>query len=140
MAKNNLSIESYGEWASIEDTRWRKNAHGVGFSGQNGVLVIDEALKADGTHRLKNWVKSGIPVYRDADDADRLKVFTTEAKSAGKKILGFTQNPAKIVDANGEYYEELSMGVQTAGEIYRQWLPVEVAVEDIPARFGNTEH
>lgn len=135
---NNLSFQFYGDWASLEDHRWRVNTSGM-EDGQNGNLIIDEALKADGEHRLGGWIYSGLPVYRDEDN--NLRFFTSEAKGEGKKLFGFLQSAHKIVDVNGEYYtESIPVGVQTRGEVICQWLPVEnFDPADLPARFTNTK-
>lgn len=134
MAYTNLNIHNDPDWVNIEDQRWRKNAHGMDFSGQNGVLVIDEAIKAEGPHRVGRYVKSGVPLYRDEDG--KLKIFNETAKTAGSKVAGFLQTIEDIADRNGKWYDEKIVGIQTAGEIYPKWLPVDLANEDIPVRFG----
>lgn len=134
MAYTNLNIHENPDWINIEDQRWRKNAHGMDYSGQNGVLVIDDAIKAEGAHRAERYIKSGIPLYRDADG--NLRLFTENAKTAGDKVAGFLQSIFEIADRNGNFYDEIVVGIQTAGEIYPKWLPVELADEDIPVRFG----
>ena len=135
MTYNGLSPKTYGEFESVEDNRWRKNREGMGYSGQNLTLVIDDAAKAEGDHRLGRWLKSGVPIYRDEDNKGHL--FTADAKTAGNKIAGFLQGAVEIADRDGVFYDQVStVGIQTAGEIYPQWLPVDVEAEDIPARFG----
>lgn len=136
MAYTNLNIHENPDWVNIEDSMWRKNAHGMDYSGQNGVLIIDDAVKAEGAHRVGRYLKSGIPLYRDADD--NLKLFTTNAKEAGDKVVGFLQTIEEIADRNGNNYDQKIVGIQTAGEIYPKWLPVQLADEDIPARFGRS--
>lgn len=135
MTYNGLSPKTYGGFESVEDNRWRKNREGMGYSGQNLTLVIDAAAKAEGDHRLGRWLKSGVPIYRDGDNKGH--IFTADAKTAGSKIAGFLQGAVEIADRDGVFYDQVStVGIQTAGEIYPQWLPVDVAAEDIPARFG----
>lgn len=135
MTYNGLSPKTYGGFESVEDNRWRKNREGMGYSGQNLTLVIDDAAKAEGDHRLGRWLKSGVPIYRDEDNKGH--IFTADAKTAGSKIAGFLQGAVEIADRDGVFYDQVStVGIQTAGEIYPQWLPVDVAAEDIPARFG----
>lgn len=133
---NNLGFQPYGDWTSIEDNRWRVTTTGMS-DGQNGNLVIDDAVKAEGSHRVGGWLLGGVPLYRDADN--QLKVFTAEAKAAGDKVAGFTFCPHKVTDVNGEFYtESIPVAVQTRGEVICQWLPVEFDPEDLPARFTNT--
>lgn len=134
MAYTNLNIHNDPDWVNIEDQRWRKNAHGMDFSGQNGVLVIDEAIKAEGPHRVGRYVKSGVPLFRDTDG--KLKIFNKTAKGKGSKVAGFLQTIEDIADRNGKWYDEKIVGIQTAGEIYPKWLPVDLDNEDIPVRFG----
>lgn len=134
MAYTNLNIHENPDWVNIEDQRWRKNAHGMDFSGQNGVLIVDDALKAEGEHRVGRYIKSGIPLYRDGEG--NLRLFTEEAKAAENKVAGFLQNVDEIADRNGVHYDQKIVGIQTAGEIYPTWLPIKLADEDIPARFG----
>ena len=135
MTYNGLSPKTYGGFKSVEDNRWRKNREGMGYSGQNLTLVIDEAAKAEGDHRLGRWLKSGVPIYRDEENKGHL--FTSDAKDAGNSIAGFLQGAVEIADRDGVFYDQVStVGIQTAGEIYPQWLPVDVEAEDIPARFG----
>lgn len=133
---NNLYQESYGSWTDIDDQRWRKNQDGVSESGQNGSLIIDDAAKAEGGHRVGRYLLSGVPVYRDAEDENTIKVWDEAAKTAGQPVLGFLQSINKIMNEVGEFYDRIPVGIQTAGEIYPTWLPVEVADEDIPVRFG----
>lgn len=135
MAKNNLSVQYYGSYDSIEDHRWRVSTTGVS-DAQNGDLIIDDAAKAEGTHRKGGWLLSGTPLYRDENN--KLKVFSAEAKAAGSKIFGFLMSPAKIVDVNGAYYDTIPVAVQTSGEIIAQWLPVKVDPADIPVNVINT--
>lgn len=133
---NNLGFQPYGDWTSIEDYRWRVSSSGM-EDGQNGNLVIDDAIKAEGDHRIGGWVKSGLPVYRDGDN--QLRFFTEEAKSSGAKAVGFLHSVHKITDVNEEFYTgSIPVGVQTRGEVICQWLPVEFDPEDLPARFTNT--
>lgn len=136
MAYTNLNIYNDPDWTNIEDHRWHKNAHGMDFSGQNGVLIIDEAVKAEGNHREGRYLKSGVPVYRDADD--NLRVFSETAKTEGFKVAGFLQSIEEVADRNGKDYDQKIVGIQTAGELYPKWLPVELADEDIPVRFGRS--
>ncbi|MDD2326432.1 MAG: hypothetical protein PHW63_10645 [Alphaproteobacteria bacterium] len=136
MAKTNLNIRSNPDWIDIEDHRWHKNAHGMDFSGQNGVLIIDADIKAEGAHRVGRYLKSGVPLYRDVDD--NLRLFTAAAKTAGKRVVGFLQTIEEVADTNGVYYDQKIVGIQTAGEIYPLWLPVQIADEDIPVRFGRS--
>lgn len=133
---NNLGFQPYGDFASIEDYRWRVNSSGM-HDGQNGNLVIDDALKAEGDHRVGGWIKSGLPVYRD--EKNELHFFSAEAKQGGKKVVGFLFAPHKITDVNGEFYtDSIPVGVQTRGEVICQWLPVQFDPADLPARFTNT--
>jgi hypothetical protein len=134
MAYTNLNIHDNPDWVNIEDQRWRKNAHGMDFSGQNGVLIVDDAVKAEGAHRVERYIKSGVPLYRDADG--NLRLFTEEAKTSGEKIAGFLQNVDEVADRNGRWYDQRIVGIQTAGEIYPKWLPVQIDETDIPVRFG----
>lgn len=137
MAYNGMTPKYFGEYADIEDQRWRKNRHGMGFSGQNLTLVVDAAVKAEGDHRIGRWLKSGVPIYRDASGNGH--IFTEQAKTDGETILGFLQGAVEIADREGVYYDTRSnVGVQTAGEIYPAWLPVAVDEEDIPVRFGTS--
>lgn len=136
MAYTNLNIYNNPDWTNIEDTRWRKNAEGMDYSGQNGVLIVDDVAKAEGAHRVGRYLKSGVPVYRDADN--NLRVFSDSAKADGAKVAGFLQSIEEIADRNGLNYDQKIVGIQTAGEIYPKWLPVELADEDIPARFGHS--
>ncbi|MDD2325914.1 MAG: hypothetical protein PHW63_07950 [Alphaproteobacteria bacterium] len=133
---NNLGFQPYGDYTSIEDNRWRVNTTGMS-DGQNGNLVIDAALKAEGSHRVGGWLLGGVPLYRDTDNT--LKIFSAEAKIAGKKVQGFTFCPHKITDVNGEFYtESIPVAVQTRGEVICQWLPVVFDPADLPAQFSNT--
>lgn len=133
---NNLGFQPYGDYTSIEDNRWRVNTTGMS-DGQNGNLVIDAALKAEGSHRVGGWLLGGVPLYRDTDNA--LKIFSAEAKTAGEKVQGFTFCPHKITDVNGEFYtDSIPVAVQTRGEVICQWLPVEFDPEDLPNQFSNT--
>lgn len=136
--ENNLGFQPYGDFVTIEDHRWRVNTSGM-EDGQNGNLVIDDAVKAEGKHRIGGWIKSGLPVYRD--DKNELRFFTDEAKTAGKKCFGFLQSVHKITDVNGEFYTgSIPVGVQTRGEVICQWLPVDdFDPEDLPVRFTNTK-
>lgn len=137
MAYNGMTPSYTEDWADIEDQRWRKNAHGMGFSGQNITLVVDDAAKAAGSHRVGRWLLSGVPIRKGEDD--KAYVFTAEDKEAGEKIAGFLQSAVEIQDRNGEWYDTQSrVGIQTAGEIYPAWLPVKVDEEDIPVRFGTS--
>src|SRR5699024_3150801 len=106
---------------------------------QNGSLVIDDALKAEGKHRVGGWIRSGLRVYRDADN--NVRFFTAEAKTAGQKCIGFLQSAYQIVDVNGEFYTGcIPVGVQTRGEVYYQWLSVDdFDPEDLPVRFTGTK-
>lgn len=139
MATNNpLSPSANLEWKHIDDGRWRKNGSQISESGQNGMLVINDKVKAEGPHRVGRWLKSGIPLYRDADN----KLYLWEAVS-GKKIAGFLQTQKEIAPylsdlaAYGpKFYDEIPVGIQTAGEIYPKYLPVTVPEDQIPARFG----
>lgn len=137
MAGNGM-VPQYDEgYSDAEDQRWRKNRHGMGFSGQNITLIVDEGAKAEGDHRIGRWLKSGVPIYRDADNFAH--VYTAQAKADGEKIAGFLQSAVEIISRYGEFYDTRSMvGIQTAGEIYPAWLPVAVDDEDIPARFGTS--
>lgn len=137
MAKSNLNIQHNPDWVNIEDNRWRKNSHGMDYSGQNGVLIIDDAVKAEGAHRESRYILSGVPLYRDTDG--NLRLFTENAKTAGDKVAGFLQSIFEVANRHGEFYDEIVVGIQTAGEIYPKWLPVELADEDIPVRFGVSE-
>ena len=133
---NNLGFQPYGGWESIEDYRWRVNSSGM-EDGQNGNLVIDDAIKAEGSHRIGGWIKSGLPVYRDTDN--NLRIFSAEAKTAGEKVFGFLHAVHKIQDVHGEFYtDSIPVGVQTRGEVICQWLPVEFDPADLPVRFTNT--
>ena len=133
---NNLGFQPNGGYESIEDYRWRVNTWGM-EDGQNANLVIDDAIKAEGSHRVGGWVKSGVPVYRDEDN--QVRIFSAEAKASGQKVAGFLYNPHKITDVNGEFYtESIPVGVQVRGSIIAQWLPVEFDVEDLPEHFTNT--
>lgn len=133
---NNLGFEPHGGWSSIEDFRWRVNTWGM-EDGQNANLVIDDAIKAEGDHRVGGWVLSGVPVYRTSDN--EVKFFSAEAKAAGEKVAGFLYNPHKIKDVNGEFYtDSIPVGVQVRGSIIAQWLPVEFDVADLPPHFTNT--
>lgn len=133
---NNLGFQPHGDWTTIEDYRWRVNASGM-EDGQNGNLVIDDAIKAEGTHREGGWIKSGLPVYRD--EQNQLHFFDAAAKTAGKKCVGFLHAVHKITDVNGEFYTgSIPVGVQTRGEVICQWLPVAFDPADLPVRFTNT--
>lgn len=133
---NNLGFQPYGGWESIEDYRWRVNSSGM-EDGQNGNLVIDDAIKAEGSHRIGGWIKSGLPVYRDSNN--NLRIFSAEAKAEGKKCFGFLHAVHKIQDVHGEFYSDsIPVGVQTRGEVICQWLPVEFDPADLPVRFTNT--
>lgn len=132
---NALFFERYGDWANIEDSRWRRTTTGM-HDGQNGTLKIDDAAKADGGHRVRGYLKSGTPVYRDSDGY--IKVWSATAKSAGKKILGFLQSVVKIQSKSGVWYEEAPVGIQTSGSVYSKWLPVTVDTDDIPALFDDS--
>ena len=133
---NNLGFQPYGYYSSIEDNRWRVTTTGMS-DGQNGNLVIDAALKAEGSHRVGGWLLGGVPLYRDAEN--QLKVFSAEAKAEGAEVTGFTFCPHKVTDVNGEFYtDSIAVAVQTRGEVICQWLPVEFDPEDLPARFTNT--
>lgn len=124
-------------YADVEDQRWRKNSHGINFSGQNITLVVDEGAKAEGDHRIGRWLKSGVPIYRDADG--KAHVFTAEAKAEGAKVAGLLQSALEIMDRDGVWYDTRSMvGIQTAGEIYPAWLPVSLEPEDIPTLFNTS--
>lgn len=137
MAYNGLSPNVSSTYENVEDTRWRKNAHGMDFAGHNITLVIDEAAKAEGNHRMGRYLKSGVPIWMDDDNKGH--IYTEEARTAGKKIKGFLQDVVEIGDRDGVFYDQTSMvGIQTAGEIYPQWLPVTVLEEEIPARFGTS--
>ena len=46
MTYNGLSPKTYGGFESVEDNRWRKNREGMGYSGQNLTLVIDDVGRA----------------------------------------------------------------------------------------------
>ncbi len=123
---------------SIEDHRWRKNTSGM-EDGQNGSLIIDDAVKAEGKHRVGGWIRSGLPVYRAkittfASSPPRLRL-------AGQKCIGFLQSAHQIVDVNGEFYTgSIPVGVQTRGEVYYQWLPVDnFDPADLPVRFTGTK-
>lgn len=133
---NNLHIETYGSQVNIEDHRWRVTRSGM-TDGQNGDLVIDDAIKADEGQLLEGWVKSGTPLFRDEDH--NLKFFGSTAAAAGETCVGFLMSPVRIVDANGSFYEQVPVAVQTWGEVHLQWLPTDIAEEDIPARFGVTK-
>lgn len=139
MGTNNpLSPSATLEWKSIDDTRWRKNGSQISESGQNGMLVINDKVKAEGPHRVGRWLKSGVPLYRDADN----KLYLWDAAS-GKKIAGFLQTFKEIAPTFSDltaygvkFYDEIPVGIQTAGEIYPKWLPVTVPDDQIPVRFG----
>lgn len=139
MAANNpLSPSANYEWVSFDDKRWRVNKSGVSESGQNGLLVIDDNVKKDGPHRKGRWIRSGLPLYRGDDN--KLYLWTS---GSGKKILGFLQSQQEIApylsdyaDFDRVFYDEIPVAVQTAGEIYDKWLPVEVPKDEIPVRFG----
>lgn len=133
---NNLGFQKHSDYSAIEDNRWRVTTTGM-TDGQNGNLVIDEALKAEGEHRVGGWIKGGLPVYRDEDN--QLHFFTAEAKGTGAECVGFLFCPHKITDVNGEFYTgSIPVAVQTRGEVICQWLPVEFDPADLPARFTNT--
>lgn len=166
MAKNNLYVQytPYEELVDIDDQRWRKNKAGISETGENGRLVIDDNAKAEGGHREGPYLLSGTPVYRvyeagsagteqvvdpetgevttpaspGAAPTHEVRVWGQAQRTEGVAIDGFLQSINKIQDVNGEYFEEISVGIQTGGEIYPDWLPVEVAVADIPARFGHS--
>nr|DAN60348.1 MAG TPA: hypothetical protein [Caudoviricetes sp.] len=102
------------------------------------MLVINDKIKAEGPHRVGRWLKSGIPLYRDADN----KLYLWDAAS-GKKIAGFLQTFKEIAPTFSDlaaygvkFYDEIPVGIQTAGEIYPKWLPVAVPDDQIPPRFG----
>lgn len=142
MATNNLHIQSFEEnLIDIDDQRWRKNKAGVSETGENGSLIIEEAAKEqDGGHRVGAYLVSGVPVYRDidAEGFHVVKVFNEAAKTAGHKVAGFTQSINRIMDINGQYFDRIPVGIQTGGEIYPDWLPVDLEAEDIPVRFGTS--
>lgn len=141
MATNNpLSPSGNLEWRFFDDTRWRVNKSGMSESAQSGVLVVNDDLKAEGDHRNGRWIKSGLPLYRG--DNNKLYLWT---KTSGKKIAGFLQSMKSIAPSLTDYsamemtfYDEIPVGIQTAGEIYPKWLPIEVPDDQIPARFGVT--
>lgn len=122
------------EKESIEDYRWRKGNRGIS-DGDNAVIEIDDAAKAEGKHRKGRWLLSGVPVYRDGDV---FKIWSADAKTKGKKIAGFIQDPHEIKNRNDQWFETVRGGIQVYGGIYQCWLPVDVAVEDIPAAFDVT--
>lgn len=133
---NNLGFQPHGDYTSIQDDRWRVNTWGM-EDGQNANLVIDDAIKAEGSHREGGWVKGGTPVYRTDDN--KVAIFSAKAKADGKKVFGFLYNPHKITDVNGEFYtKSIPVGVQVRGSIIAQWLPVEFDVADLPPHFTNT--
>lgn len=137
MAKNNLTIQSYGDpFLTIEDHRWRVTTTGM-TDGQNANLVINGSLKATGPHRLEGYVKDGVPVYK-GDDA-KVYLYDEQAETDGKKLFGFLQSPYRIADYSGGYYEEIPVAVQTRGEINYNWLPVQISEEVIHDRFGVTK-
>lgn len=125
-------VNRYGDWSSVEDYRWRKSVRGVS-KGQNGTIVVDDAMKAEGGHRKEQYLKSGVPVYQDDDTT--YKLWTATAKGAGKKIAGFVDTVCELKDPSGKWYESVDAGIMTYGGVYEVWLPVEVAAEDVPARF-----
>lgn len=133
--KNNLVFERYGDFINIEDTRWRRTTTGM-HDGQNGILKIDDAAKAEGGHRVNGYLKSGTPVYKDTDGY--VKVWNATAKGAGKKILGFLQSVNQIQSRSGVFFDEIAVGIQTSGSIYSAWLPVKIDAEDIPVLFDNS--
>lgn len=136
MAYTNLNNYEDPDWVNIEDSMWRKNAHGMDYSGQNGVLIIDDAVKAEGPHRVGRYLLSGVPVYRDTDG--NLRLYSENARTAEEKIVGFLQSIEEIGNKNGRNYDQKIVGIQTAGEIYPKWLPVELTEDEIPARFGQS--
>lgn len=133
---NNLMIETYGSQKNIEDHRWRVTRSGM-TDGQNGDLVIDDALKADEGQRVEAWILSGTPLYRDEDH--NLRFFNAQASTDGKECVGFLMSPVRIMDFNGGFYDQVPVAVQTWGEVHLQWLPTKIAEADIPNRFGVTK-
>ena len=134
--RNNLGIQEYGHWKNIEDHRWRRTTTGM-TDGVNANLLIDDAIKAEGPHRVGGWTKSGIPVYFD-EVTKSVKFFNADAKTAGETIYGLVFSIHKITDELGEFFETIPVAVQTRGEIYAQWLPVEIDAADLPSNIGNT--
>lgn len=142
MAKNNLHVTNYEELIDdLDDQRWRKNSFGVPETGQNGVLVVDEAAQAvaEGYH---GYLPSGVALVRKGDAGTRSTVHVAaidpETDAVDGEVVGFLQSVARLKDANGEWFSELAVGIQTGGEIYPQWLPIQIADEDIPDRFGKS--
>ena len=141
MAKNNLYVQrSEEDILDIDDQRWRKNKAGVSETGENGSLVIDEAVKVDGAHRVGAYLLSGVPVYRelDAESGEYVVRVYQETAAEGVEIVGFLQSINKIKGLDGEYFDRIPVGIQTGGEIYPDWLPVTLEADQIPVRFGTS--
>lgn len=142
MAKNNLYVQRYEEdILDIDDQRWRKNKAGVSETGENGSLVIDEAVEAEGPHRVGAYLLSGVPVYRELDAESGeyvVRVYTQETAAEGVEIVGFLQSINKVKGLDGEYFDRIPVGIQTGGEIYPDWLPVTLEADQIPVRFGTS--
>ena len=123
---NNLYVQDgLDKYTTLGDRRWLRTAHG-NTDGVNANLVIDDTLKAEGTHREGNWIKSGLPVTFDKDT----KTVKMWQKGAGD-IYGFLYTDYRVVDFAGEFYETIPVAVLVHGMIYAQWLPVEVTDEDL---------
>lgn len=141
MAKNNLHVQRYDEEIlDIEDQRWRKNKAGVSETGENGSLIVDEAATSAGPHRVGAYLLSGVPVYRtrNEENKDEVRIFDEAARVAEEKPVGFLQSINKIQDINGDFFDRIPVGIQTGGEIYPDWLPVELSADEIPSRFGQS--
>lgn len=129
------SVGRLANWRNIEDERWHKNQFGKAASAQNLTLAVDEVAKAEGPHREGRWLLSGVPIYRDTEGVGR--IFNDTAKAEGAKIVGFLSSSVALQDQEGNWFDQVSLvGIYTSGYIYIDWLPVEVAEEDVPARFG----
>lgn len=127
------------DWRDIEDKKWHKNMAGKAASAENLTLVIDDVAKAEGPHRVGRYLRDGIPIYRDENGLGY--VFNEDAKTAGARIAGFLSSTLAIADQEGNFFDQISsLGIYTAGYIYSDWLPVEVALEDIPASFSAQPH
>lgn len=122
-------ISSLPDKFNVEDERWHKNRFGKAASARNIVLAVDDAMKAEGPHRVQRWLKSGTPVWVDDQGVGHL--FDAAAKAGGKKIAGLVSSVIDIQDRAGQWYDTVpTVGIYTGGYIYSRWLPVEVAMSD----------
>lgn len=135
MPHSPISVSRLNTRENIEDERWHKNRSQMGFSAQNLTLAIDDVIKAEGPHRVARYLRSGVPIYRDENGVGHL--WNADSKTAEIAIDGFLTSVTEIADPNGEWYDQTSqVGIITAGEIYLDWLPVDIDRADVPVRFG----